>query len=403
MSVLMMVPSSAMPGHLFSPVIPVLALTPIQTCGRHTFCARSGVRGMVQSPPQQPRTPGTLAPQAFAVQPVTFCARGPDTTDRDKTTHGHVLCYGDSLTLGVTGSGIEYEPYGRTLSEEYSRASVGCNVSVCGHGGLTVKEMVAGLNGTMRDKSPYGLRADGLSCLLSKESYDFVLIMAGTNDVGQPQARPAIAIFQDICRLHAACHERNVPTVCILPPPAPCRNNFPVAKALSRQVCELLKSWASAESRVLACIDPADFAPDNPSNPIWDPDHLHLSVFGYRLFGKQVARSTGHLLRQGFSNQGKVRQPGISPIRRTNRIVAEDVSKRRTASPFPPTSSSFTKLQDTDEVKLDVGTSAVSKSVIYSGATKSPPRSQQSKCASPKQMPRQPMYTQFHRDEASGW
>jgi len=239
--------------------------------------------------------------------PVVFrSARGSGAQRR------HILCYGDSLTAGFCDQGRSFEPYGRSLSDSLSSLGCDCEVSVCGHSGHTAGEMVRNLDAPLVGPDSAGLYGKGLKRILaecaeaegSTGELDLVIIMAGTNDLGL-EMKPH-AIFEDICRLHAACLTSGVPSVVIAPPPVP-RASARASAAARLQLLELMSTWARSEAAtgIAAFIDPAVAAPLLVGNaaavwgavPLWDPDRLHLSPGGSRLLGERIASLVAPLLR----------------------------------------------------------------------------------------------------------
>jgi len=232
-----------------------------------------------------------------------------------------LLCYGDSLTAGYCAGGQRYEPYGRMLGEKLATAIGGaaCVVSVCGHSGHTAAEMVANLDASgVLDVG--GVSGKGLGRILDDEAQlprDLVLIMAGTNDLGKN--RSPQAIFGDICRLHAACHSRNVQTVALVPPEAPCAPRGSVFEEARQRLRRLLTDWAGSTQGVSAAVDASELMRAVLGAPVWDPDGLHFSPKGSQLVGQRLASIVAPLI-LGAANLAV--PPGIvEGARRTTNCV----------------------------------------------------------------------------------
>ena len=90
-----------------------------------------------------------------------------------------ILCYGDSLTAGYYPRGWldAYSPYGKELRDDFT------TVDIIGMSGYTIEEMRKGLD-KQENIDCFGESGCGLRCQLKKHPYDFVCLMAGTNDVG---------------------------------------------------------------------------------------------------------------------------------------------------------------------------------------------------------------------------
>eukprot|EP00971_Amphidinium_carterae_P169184 3352074-Amphidinium_carterae.1 len=126
-----------------------------------------------------------------------------------------ILCFGDSNTAGFHSGGCGYEPYASTLATQLAQYGWNCSVQQEGLSGLTAQTMVAkGNNSHIMDIA--GLPHKGLSLYLQHDMPDIVLIMAGTNDLGQGQAPEEI--LRNVIHLHQQCHAVGVATVAIAPP-----------------------------------------------------------------------------------------------------------------------------------------------------------------------------------------
>lgn len=199
-----------------------------------------------------------------------------------------VLCYGDSLTAGFCSKGRQYEPYGRSLAEALSEVLGSCEVSVCGHSGHTAAEMVANLD-RLAVEDVGGLLGKGLRRSLDEAVHrpDLVIIMAGTNDLGQ-NAGPQ-RIIEDLAQLHGVCHSRGVPTVAVSPPPAPRAAENSSFEVRRKSLQDLLINWVHSSPGAAAFVNPSELVPAVLGGSAWDPDGLHLSPAGSRLLGQRLA------------------------------------------------------------------------------------------------------------------
>lgn len=194
-----------------------------------------------------------------------------------------VVCYGDSLTAGFCSKGAQFEPYGRALMKELETSGVPSEILVCGHNGKTAAEMVVALDSSIMDV--VGLQGKGLARILDDVAADLVIIMVGTNDMGKG-SRPE-TIVKDIAKLHAACHKRGVPTIALVPPPAPCT---PIQRERDRmRLRELITKWAVGQTRVEAVVDSARWAGLDAGPVVWDSDGLHFCPHGSALLGHGLA------------------------------------------------------------------------------------------------------------------
>jgi len=116
-------------------------------------------------------------------------------------TQPRILCYGDSLTAGLTGNFVlKYEPYAKTLQK-----LMGCDVDHVGLSGWTTQQMVEiAHDKTATDVKDREWKDAGLAYRLEKaykknRAYTCVIIMAGTNDLGE---LPPEKIAANLMTLH---------------------------------------------------------------------------------------------------------------------------------------------------------------------------------------------------------
>lgn len=209
----------------------------------------------------------------------------------------HVLCYGDSLTVGYNNLGASFTPYGTALASTLTSFKIPCDVSLCGLCGKTAEEMVQ-----KADAQGWGDIAGhvgkGLARILGDaDDVDLVIIMTGTNDLGftarsQGARTAASGIFANVKALHGLCHQRGIPTVCLVPPFKLDHEGRPTQRVLAG----LLAEWARGEPNVMACLDVEELVPHTPGSQHWDPDDIHISASGQRLLGEQIAVKLEDLL-----------------------------------------------------------------------------------------------------------
>eukprot|EP00971_Amphidinium_carterae_P300958 5980006-Amphidinium_carterae.2 len=106
-------------------------------------------------------------------------AAGPNTGGLD-----HILCYGDSLTVGFHKGGDAFEPYGYTMTNALGTMGIkGSKVRVMGLSGKTARECVQGMH-SKAIMDIVGAMGKGLGQLLSEEgNFDLAIILLGTNDI----------------------------------------------------------------------------------------------------------------------------------------------------------------------------------------------------------------------------
>jgi lysophospholipase L1-like esterase len=128
-----------------------------------------------------------------------------------------ILCYGDSLTAGLTGNYAKtYAPYSKRLSQ-----LLNCNTDHIGLCGKTTSDMVRILDKQQEVDCLQNLWKDaGLRFALKKaqkedKPYTAVVIMAGTNDIELSSAQK---IVDNLMILHKACRSAGAVSVaCAVP------------------------------------------------------------------------------------------------------------------------------------------------------------------------------------------
>jgi len=237
-----------------------------------------------------------------------------------------ILCYGDSLTAGFCDNGRRFTPYGHALREGLTFAGVACEVTICGLSGLTAKEMVADSH-SQAIKDVTGQFGRGLMRILDDDRpFDLVIIMSGTNDLGQ--SAPVQSVLDSTAQLHALCHQRGIATVALAPPLTP-HNHCTREARRSIKLC--LDSWQRNSAHLCqALIDPEEVIPRD-AKPHWEPDGIHFSPSGSHALGQQLAAMIVPLLARGrkdgnvsskayseyqcaipSSNQAKIMMPIVS-------------------------------------------------------------------------------------------
>lgn len=248
------------------------------------------------APPSPAIVPRPVPTASFTLghMPVSFIGGSENSRNCRKI---RIFCYGDSLTVGWYLQGRQYEPYGRALAEQLGSMLGACEVTVCGHSGHTVEQMVANAD-KLAIEDVGGKLGKGLRRCLDEVVHrpDIVLIMAGTNDIGR-HAEPR-RVLEDLVKLHSICHSRQIPTVAVAPPQAPRAPKGSAFENSRSRLHTLLAQWAKVAPGVAAFIDPAELVPAVSGGACWDPDGLHFSPTGSRLLGKRFSELLAPLMRR---------------------------------------------------------------------------------------------------------
>eukprot|EP01048_Picozoa_sp_COSAG05_P001892 COSAG05_NODE_69_length_22151_cov_124.775258_10_plen_1307_part_00 len=246
-----------------------------------------------------------------------------------------VLCYGDSLTAGYHSYGTGFEPYARTLGcdSDSTNTQPRYQLMVCnpvGACGATAKELADNAEKSDNDDI-YGRKYDGIALALQKgpawadsRSYDYCVIMAGTNDLDhllvsaatEPNNAGAGAVstvVEHVMLLHQRCHAVGVRTIALpIPPNRSIAANMAYAEQW-RQVNLFLRDRAStnpmitfidmvselpffaaaaaaaaADKSAVTCNTGGGGGESNTDQQQqwWEDDGLHLSPLGSAEFGR---------------------------------------------------------------------------------------------------------------------
>lgn len=211
-----------------------------------------------------------------------------------------LLCYGDSLTAGLH-SGDLFAPYGETLQLSLDEAADLWICGLCGETAMSLAER-------MREEEICSVKrrlcgqtwnrsGPGLQRLLEDHGpFDLVLIMAGTNDIGQSMAPDKVVAA--IQALHRACHAAGVRTVALSIPPSAASTEEGTGEEREieqsrREVNRLLQEWAATPEAVhmgaKLFVDMSELMPFDFKSGLWDPDNLHFSQEGSRSLGVKLA------------------------------------------------------------------------------------------------------------------
>jgi lysophospholipase L1-like esterase len=205
----------------------------------------------------------------------------------------NVLCYGDDLTAGHMDGGSKFSPY----SSELFKAGQG-DVDTFGMSIWTTEEMVNNLDATNATDMD-GKTGKGLRVLVTSKKYDWVLLWAGTNDLGTDIT--ADVIFSNICKLVDVCVAAGVKNIGVLTVPA-CglewSSHFLQQERprLNEAIMRLpsIEKYASGCDSIIVPIDVTGILPngdqklfeDEAIAALWDPDQLHLSETGSKKLGQ---------------------------------------------------------------------------------------------------------------------
>lgn len=197
----------------------------------------------------------------------------------------YFLAFGDSLTEGFYHMGFRFHPYTEKLEELFEKNNSSIAVVNRGISGETTIKMVR-----------------RLESILQKTRFDFVCVLAGTNDLANP-SETADSIFERLNRLYQLVlnHNSNVILLVVTIPPTSFdkrEQDYLNKKLLINEKIKTFSEEPKSTGRVVF-VDLYSATPyyqeDGTMSPLWD-DHLHFSPKGYDLFGELVFTSIHPLL-----------------------------------------------------------------------------------------------------------
>ena len=199
------------------------------------------------------------------------------------TSKIHILCYGDSLTAGFCLRGFKFIPYATTLQAKLS--SLGLNNISIDHFGLsgwTTQQLLKN-----KDKDNLtdfaGNTAPGLSKAFQRQSYDLLILMAGTNDLGYGFTNEDIfdnlqALTQIALKVNTAVLNLGIPDSGYI------FSNINV-RVKRDQINEKLANSAKVHDLLTYADPPITY---NEETEEFDEDTLHFSELGYQRFGERL-------------------------------------------------------------------------------------------------------------------
>ena len=194
-----------------------------------------------------------------------------------------VFAFGDSLTAGTSGDKLY--PYVNYLHLSPPEAF---QVHHVGLPGWRTQSMLDFASDPQR----------GLRSALKATQPDLVVLLAGTNDLGEVSAQE---IFENLQALHGMVYSfdkdtnnkvrRKVPrqTIGIGIPSSKYQTMVPAAAEKAQAVNHLLQAWQEEESRFNYMPFPFDYNDETTSGGLWHSDGLHFTEEGYKRLAQAVA------------------------------------------------------------------------------------------------------------------
>jgi lysophospholipase L1-like esterase len=181
----------------------------------------------------------------------------------------NILCFGDSLTAGYYNEGEKFHPYSLKLEELLNDVCV----DHIGLSGWTTEEMLDNIDNPECEDC-VGRKWPGLRVQLRKKSYEYCIVLAGTNDLFDLCAKD-IAI--NLLELYRLVHKEGCKTIALTIPDMRIESVMPEITNNK----QIINKWLKTLSEITV-VDIASCLSD--SNP-WDNDGLHFTPYGYDTIG----------------------------------------------------------------------------------------------------------------------
>jgi len=193
-----------------------------------------------------------------------------------------ILCFGDSLTEGYSSWGQIYTPYASNMKAWLEAAWTS----------TTVSADVAGVSGD-HVVSSYGFLSRIQSkCGQEAASYDWVIILGGTNDLAY--GRTAEVVFEELKKVYQVALDHGANVLALTVPEA-------YSDELSTATTQSLNERRATLNRMilehvaeryyamdLHSMLPNSQLPQDVREEMWD-DGIHLTPYGYGVMGDHIA------------------------------------------------------------------------------------------------------------------
>lgn len=204
-------------------------------------------------------------------------------TTKSTSKGPRILCYGDSLTAGYTVVSPytrEYEPWAPHLA-----IALGVSVEHVGMSGWSTRQMLDYQHSSV-GTDVCGEKHPGLGRLCHGGKFSTVILMAGTNDLGE---RSAEEIFDNLKALHEIAHATGAKTVALSIPQSKATITGPKIVVERRErVNSLLAAYAQDNAKCVYL--PMDVEiPWSEGSPNWEADGLHMTKCGYEELARRLA------------------------------------------------------------------------------------------------------------------
>ena len=222
---------------------------------------------------------------AFVVVYIYIFRRTPQ---EEETRLLNILCFGDSLTEGMTNRTFRvFHPYSRRLQLRFDQLSKEAK-----HRKLSTNIHNAGVSGEIVQKS----MERRLPVILEgvQQAYDWVVVLGGTNDISRSLRHYSDPVdpkmlFEALRGLHLTCHEHGSKTMAVTIPARQCevRAECSEAKEMREQVNTWLRQFAGSSGDQVVLVDLAREM-DFPKFRRYWGDEVHFTREGYDKMGDMI-------------------------------------------------------------------------------------------------------------------
>ena len=201
-----------------------------------------------------------------------------------------ILAFGASLTEGYYFDHVHFHPYTNRLAQLFQLSSKPVDIDNAGVSGEAI------LSTTMLPRLQHLLA----SAVAEKKKFDFILLLAGTNDTMRDQER-AQKVFDGYQRLINECHQHGARILSMTLPEASLPKDSPFdqeRQKFNRLIREELVNRNPEKRIVVLDVEqhlPQSSLSDVQRQEIW-ADEIHLTPKGYDRLGELIYQTLQSLL-----------------------------------------------------------------------------------------------------------
>jgi len=232
----------------------------------------------------------------------------------------NILCFGDSLTEGYYNRGLDMHPYAESLMDELNKN----NSIPIGYDSISCKAL--GFSGYRTSQLEQMMEKNEDSFL---KDIDLVLIMSGTNDIGN--GNDLMNIMKSLYVIHKCAWDKGISTIAMTIPESRFTNRPGAFSDRRDQMNEMIKTEVSTKNNKLchfiniSRLIPYQESYTSSHNPeklqLWEKDGLHMTAQGYTQFGILLSSLISPIIMNIKQNTNEISKQEEDKNRKTFNIL----------------------------------------------------------------------------------